>query len=222
MGLDPTNSGDSHNWNYSKPDKDGFSLSLTGTVKAIQEVQAMKFGANGMPTVPDFWDDGNPKMNIRMVLCGEKGGFRTWTFTPAGKDAKAGKKYSVHIALFNLAGGKSMMDLIDKTIRITTEAPPKGFAYGAGSPRPWVVELVEGVGPYQLAEPLEPIYLMPRVLANTAVSGGVMQPQTQAPVAAPQPVMHQQDGAAMSPAPPVAPAPQVAPAPAIPEDDLPF
>jgi hypothetical protein len=210
--LNPNESGgDSHNWNYSKPDGDGFSLTLTGTVKAIQEVQAMNFGADGRPSTPKFWDNSNqPVMNIKLVLCGPSGGYRTWTITPAGKAAKEGKKRSVHLDLFALAGGKNLLDLIEKTIKITTVAPPTGFNYGIGNPRPWTVELVD-VPPYQLAEPLEPIYLMPKVLADGAVSGGAMQPQSYTPPAstqdAPQPMS--------TGMPPVADQPPVS-------DDIPF
>lgn len=177
MSLNPNQSADSHNWNYTKPDNDRFALSITGTVKAIQEVQAMNFGSDGRPTTPAFWENSNqPKMNIRLVLCGPSGGFLTWTFTPASKAAKEGKKRSVHLDLFALAGGVNMMNLLEKTIRVTTVAPPNGFNFGVGNPRPWTVELVTDRGPFQLKEPLDPIFQMPVVLANQAVSGGVMQP----------------------------------------------
>lgn len=201
--LNPNESGESHNWNYSKPDNDGYSLSLTGTVMAIQEVQAMNFGADGRPSTPKFWDNSNqPVMNIRMVLAGPSGGYRTWTFAPAGKKAKSGEKKSVHLDLFALAGGKNLLDLIGKTITITTVAPPAGFNYGIGNPRPWTVAFApEGVGPYALSEPLEAIYQMERVLADGAVSGGVMNAPVST-VGAPQPMP---TGAAPADDAPVAP-----------------
>jgi hypothetical protein len=136
----------------------------------------MKFGPDGRPSAPDFWDNGQPKWNIRLVLAGPSGGFRTWIITPAGKAAKEGKKPSVHLDLFALAGGVNMMNLLEKTIEIETDAPPSGFSYGVGNPRPWRVKL-STEGPFQLAEPLDPIYQIPQLLANTAVSGGVMQNQ---------------------------------------------
>lgn len=176
MALNPNQSTDTHNWNYAKPENDGFSTTLIGTVVAIQEVQAMNFGADGRPTTPKFWENSaQPVMNIRMVLCGPSGGFRTWTFAPASKAAREGKKRSVHLDLFALAGGHNMLDLIGKTIKVTTVAAPSGFNYGLGNPRPWTVELVTDQGPFQLTDPLDPIFLMPTVLANQAVSGGVVQ-----------------------------------------------
>lgn len=177
MTLNPTPSGDTHNWNYSKPDNPGYSLELTGTVAAIQEVQASEFGKGGVPTGPAFWPDGNPKMNIRLILVGPKGGYRTWTITPAGKDAKAGLKPHIHVDLYKLAGGVQFTDLIGKTIHVWTEAPPAGFGYGLGNPRPWHAELVDE-GPYMVdpANPIDPIYLLPKVYHNTTVSGGTMNP----------------------------------------------
>jgi hypothetical protein len=178
MVLNPTQGGDSHNWNYSRPGEPGYSLSLTGTVVAIQEVQAMNFGSDGRPSTPAFWENsGQPKMNIRLVLAGPSGGFRTWTIQPASKAAKEGRKASVHLDLFRLAGGVSMLDLVGKTIHVVTQAPPAGFGWGLGNPRPWSVEEVTDKGPFQTSEPLPEIYLLPQVYANTAVSGGQMMPQ---------------------------------------------
>ena len=212
MSLNPTPTGDSHNWNYSRPADPGFSLVLVGTVKAIQEVQAMKFGNDGRPSTPDFWpDSGLPKMNIRLVLAGPSGGFRTWIITPAGKAAKAGQKKSVHVDLFALAGGVSMHDLIEKTIKIETDAPPTGFNYGVGNPRPWRVSLVTDQGPFQLSEPLDPVYLMPVVYANQAVSGGVVNPPQQAVTT---PGVPDENGFMPQAAPAPAQAPSQAPAPA--------
>lgn len=215
MALNPTAGGDSHNWNYSRPDDPGYSTRLVGTVAAIQEVQAMEFDGNGRPSKPRFWpDSGQPVWNIRMVIVGPKGGFRTWTFQPASKAAKAGEKKSVHIDLFNLAGGVEFKNLIGKTIFIETDAPPAGFGYGKGNPRPWRVGLVNE-GPYQLAEPLEPIYQMAQVLANGAVSGGVVQSNPTIP-----PVDPTTGNLVQQPA---AQAPTAAALAAVPvDDDIPF
>jgi hypothetical protein len=181
MSLNPNESMDTHNWNYSKPAEDGYSLSITGTVVAIQETQAMNFGADGRPTTAAFWENTNqPKMNIRLVLCGPSGGFRTWTITPASKAAKEGKKKSVHLDLFALTGNRNMMDLIGKTIKVSTVAPPANFKFGIGNPRPWDVEEVTDKGPFTLNEPLPPIFMLPVVLANQAVSGGMMAPPVSA------------------------------------------
>lgn len=175
MSLNPNESTSSNSWNYSRPKDDGYSLTLKGTVKAIQEVQAMKFDGDGKPSIPDFWENnGQPKFNIRIVLCGPSGGYRSLIVTPAGKAAKEGKKRSLHLDLFALTGNTNMMNLLEKTIEISTVAPPEGFGYGKGNPRPWEVKLITDEGPFQLTEPLDPQFLVPKLLANQAVSGGVV------------------------------------------------
>lgn len=175
MSINP--GGNNYSWNYSKPDKPGYSTQLVGTVLAIQEVQKMGYTMTGQPGAPEFWPDGNPKMNIRLALATEGGELKTFTFQPAGKAAKMGQKKSIHMDLFALTGNTDMMNLIGKTICIQTE---EGH-YGQGNPRPWTVFLVDA-GPYDV--PLPPEFLAPQVLANTAAAGG----QIQAPQ---QPVQYQ-------------------------------
>lgn len=197
MALNPNGNNHSsrneHNWNYSRPDQPGFSTELVGTVVAIQEVQAMNFGAHG-PTTPKFWQNGDPVWNIRITLCGPSGGYRTFTFAEAGKAQREGKKPSVHIDLFKLAGGNDMMDLIGKTIKISTVQPPQGFSYGVGNPRPWTVEEVQA-GPYQLAEQLPSFLTVPQLLADDGAHGG----RPASPAAMPDPVMQPQVGYAPQP-----------------------
>lgn len=179
MALNPGGAGN-YSWNYSKPDREGYSTQLVGTVLAIQEVQKLGYTTTGQPGAPQFWPDGNPMMNIRLALATEQGELKTFTFQPAGKAARMGQKKSVHMDLFHLTGDTDMMNLIGKTLLISTEEG----RYGQGNPRPWFVQLVDA-GPFQLATPLPPEFKLPQVLANNAVSGG----QVQAP---PQPQPHYQ------------------------------
>jgi hypothetical protein len=180
MSINP--GGTNYNWNYSKPDKPGYSPQLIGTVLAIQEVQKMGYTMNGQPGAPEFWPDGNPKMNIRLALATESGEIKTFTFQPAGKAARAGEKKSVHMDLFALTGNTDMMNLIGKTICIQTQ---EGY-YGQGHPRPWFVSLVEA-GPYQPSMPLPSEFKVPQVLANAAASGGQVNAPQQQPAYRPQP-----------------------------------
>lgn len=185
MSLNPGGAGN-YSWNYSKPDKPGYSMQLVGTVLAIQEVQKMGFTTTGKPGAPEFWPDGNPKMNIRMALATEQGELKTFTFQPASKEARMGQKKSVHMDLFHLTGDTDMMNLVGKTICISTQEG----RYGQGNPRPWFVQLVDA-GPFQPSQPLPPEFKLPQVLANSAVSGGQVQaPQAQQPTY-PQPVQFQ-------------------------------
>ena len=172
MSINPGGA-NSYGWNYSKPDKPGYSTQLVGTVLAIQEVQKMGYTMSGQPGAPQFWPDGNPMMNIRLALATQEGELKTFTFQPAGKAARMGQKRSVHMDLFHLTGDTDMMNLVGKTICIQTQ---EGH-YGQGNPRPWYVSLVDG-GPYTAPLPSE--FKAPQVLANSAANGGqVNAPQPQ-------------------------------------------
>ena len=198
MSLNPSGA-NNYGWNYSKPDKPGYSTTLVGTVVAIQEVQKMGYTMNGQPGAPEFWPDGNPKMNIRLALATPDGSIKTFTFQPAGKAARAGQKPSVHMDLWHLTGDTDMMNLIGKTIGISTQ---EGH-YGQGNPRPWSVGLVDG-GPYGLTSELPSEFKAPQVLANNAVSGGQyqqmpQQPAYQQPVQQAQPAYQQAQPAYQQP-----------------------
>ena len=207
MSINPGGASN-YGWNYSKPDKPGYSTQLVGTVLAIQEVQKMGFTMNGQPGAPEFWPDGNPKMNIRLALATEQGEIKTFTFQPAGKMARMGQKKSVHMDLFHLTGDTDMMNLVGRTICIQTQ---EGY-YGQGNPRPWFVSLVEA-GPFKPSMPIPDEFKVPQVLANSAVSGGQVnapqrQQQYQQYQPAPQP-QYQQPKQQYQPA----PQPQYQPAP---------
>lgn len=169
MSLNPT--GNNFGWNYSNPEKDGYSTSLTGTVAAIQEVQKRGYTMNGQPGSPQFWPDGNPIMNIRMLLVQQDGTFKSFVFQPAGKEQKAGNKPSIHMDLFALTGNTDMTNLIGKTITIWTEEPPAGFKYGQGNPRPWHCRL-ENMGPFTASQQIPAEYQAAQVLCDNAASGG--------------------------------------------------
>lgn len=171
MSLNPSGAGN-YGWNYSNPNKEGYSLTLVGTVVAIQEVQKRGYTMTGQPGAPQFWPDGNPMMNIRLALATETGDLKTFIFQPAGRQARMGQKKSVHMDLFHLTNDTDMMNLIGKTIFIQTF---EGH-YGQGNPRPWQVGLLEDTGPFQLNSPLPSEFKVPQVLANAAASGGQVQP----------------------------------------------
>lgn len=178
MSLDPMGMTQGNYWNYSNPNKDGYSTQLVGTVLSIQEVQAMSYNPGG-PRQPQFWPDGNPKMNIRLAMADDKGELKLFTFQPAGKAARQGLKPSIHMSLFALTNNTGMKKLIGQTIMIVT----REGSYGANNPRPWEVAIVDA-GPFSLSMgELPEEYKVPRVLANEGAHGG----QTMG-----QPMMQQQ------------------------------
>lgn len=171
MSLNPAGMKKSYAWNYSNNQKEGYSEELIGTVAALQEVQASTFNPNG-PGMPAFWDDGKPKMNIRIWLIDATGEYKFLTFSPASRAAREGKKRSLHIDLFALTGNTDMRNLIGKTIKIATQPG----TYGSGNPRPWSCELMEA-GPFTATEELPAEARAEKVLANASAHGG----QTVAP-----------------------------------------
>lgn len=207
MSLNP--GGTNYNWNYSNPNKEGYSTQLVGTVISIQEVQKRRFQPNGQPGDPEFWPDGNPKMNIRLALATETGEIKTFTFQPAGKDARAGRKRSVHMDLFALTGNTDMKKLIGQTIAIITQEG----RYGQNNPRPWTVQLVDA-GPFSPAGPVPAELKVDRVLANSAAAGGQVTPPQPAQQSNPygqgyqQQPMQPQYQQPMRPQPTYAPQPQ--------------
>ena len=211
MSINP-GSARSYSWNYSNPSKDGYSTMLVGTVKNIQETQGREYNpSSNQPGQPQFWPDGKPKMNIRLILVDDNNELKTFTFTPAGRAAREGRKPSIHMDLWRLSGGE-MKNLIGKTIFIKTQEG----RYGQGNPRPWEVGFAdEGYGPFDTADPMPEEFMVPRVLCDEAVHGGqVQQPvQRQQPAPTmyqqPQPSVYQQPPAyPQPPAQPPMPAPQ--------------
>lgn len=179
----------SHSWNYSKSDKPNYSEILVGTVKAIQKIQAKNYTTGQ----PEFWPEGNPKFNIRLTLADPEGNLVTFTFQPAGKAAREGKKRSVHVDLWNLLGGADFINLIGKTIMIST----KPGTYGPNNPRPFDVALVTDAGPYEysggeLPEEYKVAEIVFERPTMTQPQQPPMQGQYYAPPVAAQPMPQQQ------------------------------
>ena len=204
MSLNPSGIG-GISWNFSKPDKEGYSLEMWGTVVSLQEVQAREYNPYGnQPGRPAFWPDGNPKMNIRMGMAAPDGTLKSITFGKAGKKQQSGEKPSLHMQLFNLTN-HNMMELIGKTLHLWTwpANPNTGQTWGQGNPRLFGVEEFEGK--YELSGPLPDEFKVPELYANDAVQGGQPVPPQQVQ----QPPMHGQFYAAPTTQQQYQPAPQM-------------
>ena len=169
MGLNPGGSA-SYSWNYSNSQNPGFSLEFVGTVVAVQEKQHMDWNNNGGPRTPAFWSNGDPKMDIRIAFADPEGNLKTFQFPEASKK-QAANPNNTHVIFSNLAGG--VMNLIGKTVHIMTwpANPETGAPWGIGNPRIFSAGLVPDVT-YELAQPLPDEFKVPKLLADTAVSGG--------------------------------------------------
>lgn len=183
MSLEPGGN-KSYGWNYTKPDKDGYTKTLTGTVVAIQEVQKRSFNQNGQVGAPEFWPEGNPKMNQRIALATPTGELVSFTYQPASKK-QFEEGSGVHMQLYALTGNTKMSNLVGKTIQIQTKDPDEDWQgnklqgmptqYGSGFPRPFVVQEIQGVT-YQLAEPLPHEFTVAELLCDDGASGGQAVP----------------------------------------------
>ena len=185
--------GSGNGWNYAHPDQEGFMLQIQGTVVEIKEVPATKFNSNEI----DRWPDGNPKLNICLTIQGQSGRELDWTFSPGGTQKPTTAMAACRAAL-QAAGepAESVAELGGKTIQVTTQAPPQGFNYGQGNPRPWAVQIMgpgtvpfRGVKEYtgeqvQTQQPTQP---QPQPQPQPAPAP-VAQPAPQPAAPAPQPV----------------------------------
>lgn len=118
----------SNAWNYSDPDRAGYSTDLAGIVVGMDNPQQRDF-QSGKPV---FWDDGSPRRNIRVFIA-TADGEKSVTFTPKSALYNAFAKALEALELDSLA------DAVSRTIRLATEEG----AYNRKHPRPWTVELGE-------------------------------------------------------------------------------
>ena len=68
----------SHAWNYSNPDRPGYSETLAGVVVGLDNPQAYDYQTGKART----WDDGSPVRNIRMFVQPVDGDETSITFKP--------------------------------------------------------------------------------------------------------------------------------------------
>jgi hypothetical protein len=132
--MDYSGQSNSSSWNYTDPQKPNFKESIVGTVIEMQEVQS----SNYYTKVPEFWPNGNPKLQAKIVFLEDTGGEVAWYISP-----KSSASIAVLNALtaFGITNPK-LSDMIGKRIQVSTQSPPPGFAYGQGAPRPWTVQVV--------------------------------------------------------------------------------
>lgn len=181
-------------WNYTRPNDPGYSLSITGTVVSLQEVQRTEFRDDGQPGAPMFFKNGDPKFKIRMGMALPDGSLGLVYVSEAwGKQVKR-EIPSLHMDLIDLGGG-DIKNIIGKTITVWTEEPPvvngRVIGFGVSNPRPYHVKEEPELPHYTLSQPLDPIYLVEKLLANGAAAGGQVVPPAQPQVPQQQPVQTQ-------------------------------
>lgn len=116
----------SNAWNYSDPDKPGYSTDLTGIIVGMDNPQARDF-QTGKPV---FWDDGNPRRNLRVFIA-TADGEKSVTFAPKSALYDAFAWAIVGAELDGFA------DIVAYSVHLSTEEG----AYNRKHPRPWEVAL---------------------------------------------------------------------------------
>ena len=135
MGMFDMKNASTASWNYSDPDRPGFSTTLEGTVVEISNPQALDYNTKE----PRFWPDGNPVRNLCLTVLTAGDEEKRWTFAP--------KSASWQACLKALDPNGTRVDrvgldeLLGKNIQIAT----KDGAYNAKRPRPWLVTVL-GIG----------------------------------------------------------------------------
>lgn len=118
----------SNNWNYSDNTKDNYAEFIQGTVIQIDNPQSINFGTGK----PEFWDDGNPKRNLRMTLLQQDGTEIQWTFAPHAR-SNARKAIVDGMDAYDPNNDGNMKMLLGKIVTVWTQAG----SYNSQRPRPW-------------------------------------------------------------------------------------
>ena len=120
-------------WNFTKPEKEGYTLTIEGTVvEIIREIKR-----DFMTKELLYWkDSGRPQLQWKFLLLQPDGEEVIWKFDD--KLSGAGVKACIN-ALSNGQGGKVVFDrFLGKYIRVSTG----NGKYGLGNARPFGVEIL--------------------------------------------------------------------------------
>lgn len=183
--FDLKGGGSGNNWNYSDPNKQGFMEMIEGTIVEISNPQSINFGTKK----PEFWDDGNPKRNLCVIVKGRSGQELNWIFAPKSNAANA------CLAALDPQGDRpqvSIEELLGKMVRIQTQTG----VYNSQNPRPWWVTIlgdgdiqsVRGIKDLSQGQPMQQL-LVPQQQRQ------VQAPPTQQQAPAPQVQYAQQQAA---------------------------
>lgn len=128
MSMFDLKGGSSNNWNYSDTEKEGYAEYIQGTVIQIDNPQSINFGTGK----PEFWQDGNPKRNLRMTLLQQDGTEINWTFAPHAKSL-ARQAIVAGMDAVDPHNNGNMKMLLGKAVTVWTQPGN----YNAQHPRPW-------------------------------------------------------------------------------------
>ena len=118
----------SFKWNYTKPNEPDYTEQVTGDIVEIRQIQTK----NHQTGKYEFWDDGNPKLSMLLVIDSDQiGGEFPFVFVPKGACADAVRAGMRAVGIPD----STWANLRAKNVTIMTNN--QGAPYGSGRPRPW-------------------------------------------------------------------------------------
>lgn len=128
-------------WNYHDASKPNYMPVVTGTVVEISTPQHKKYKSHEL----EYWEDGNPKLDICVTIQGQSGREVDWQFQPTKNNP--GMLQCIH-ALKGYLGdqAKGVQDLLGLSVTLSTWEPSDpNFKWGPSNPRPWSL-VINGPG----------------------------------------------------------------------------
>lgn len=173
-------------WNYSDPDKPGYMPKVTGTVVEVNEVQSINYQTRK----PEWWDDGNPKLNIELVIQGQSGREVSFQFPPTQtNNAFNAVKNALKAVNPN---ANRITEIGGMLIEVSTHGSRD--EYHVRNPRPWNIQILgQGNAPYRGEHKWQPTTQQQPVQQQSMQQ----QPMYQQPQMQQQPNYQQQQNMAM-------------------------
>lgn len=129
----PLKGGESKGWNYSNPNKDNYLECLEGTVIEFSKPQHTNFQTKE----PEFWSNGEPKLDWQFTILGRSGKELNWRFSPGSATKPKAPRRALTEAMETI-DAQYVEDILGKFVRIRTQAG----TYNMQNPRPWFVEIL--------------------------------------------------------------------------------
>lgn len=168
-------------WNFSRPDNEGFTPVLEGTLVKVSFSQARNYDANqGKFTTPAFWPDGNPKLMIRLHVADANG--ETWLHEVQPKSHCLNEDWLPKSPTGSIEGFLGQMLRIEAEQEVRTQ-DGRVIPFGSGNRRHFNVTIM---GPGTVAAEGVDYQSLERLSSTRA------QPQQQRPQQMPQGVAAQQ------------------------------
>lgn len=168
-------------WNFSRPDQEGFSPVLEGTLVRVSFSQARVYDANQRKfTGPAYWPDGNPKLMIRLHVTDANG--ETWLHEVQPKSHCLNEDWLPKSPTGSIEGFLGMMLRIEAEQEVRTQ-DGRVIPFGSGNRRRFSVTVM---GPGTVASEGVDYESLARL------SSKAQQPQQQPQQQVPQGVASQQ------------------------------